>query len=693
MNILLKKSRNKKKSGNNQSIQFFLSQKMMLMLVMLQAANLLTLSMQLSLWFLAISALCLLWQLAIHQKVILTPSKTMLIFIAITGCFLLAVSAKGMGILLAMVHLLSLSYLLKPFEIKQRKDFYQLFILGILILATAFIFHQSIYFTVVILILLIVNISWLFSYFSMKKIKYSSQNIAIKMVLLSLPLAIALFIFFPKISPFWHVPLANAAKTGLSDKVSIGDISSLALSNELAFRVEFEGNAPSYSQLYWRTLVLENFDGKQWNRKRVSRENIVKPDSSVQTLQANSNNVRYQVIAQPSYQHWLFVLDVANLDEVKQNKIVYQLNDFTFYSRDKVAQPLLYNVTSTLGTPLDIELNPQAKALNLLFEPQSNPRLVVFAKELNRRNLSSRALVQVVLDRFREKDYRYTLNPPLLTNNSLDEFFFDTQAGFCEHYASSFTYLMRAAGIPARIVLGYLGGEYNAQGQYYSIYQRDAHAWSEVWLEDIGWIRVDPTASVDPSRVEQGFSEQLMSEQLSLSPTSSLDAIFSGALLNQLRLHFDAIDFQWTKFVINFSQDKQKKLLDGWFGEHIPLKSGLIVAMAVFLTGLVTFLLNKFYIARQSTSLWYQYFANTHKNLAKLSLVKSNEQLQSDFTNKVLYFDAKLGKSYQLLIKYYEQCRYQKISEIEKKHMIDKMKQQSKACNKRINNLAKKHRK
>ena len=683
-NAKLNKKLNKQTQAN-----FVIPASLKLHLVLIQALNLLTLSAELSLWFIALGGLCLLWQLAIYRQIVSQPSRVIKSFVSITGCLLLAISAKDMGVLLGMIHLLCLAYLLKPFEINARKDFYQLSVLGLFILATSFIFIYSIYFTIIIVILMALNFAWLLSYFSVQQRINNQFKIASKLLLQSLPLAIILFVFFPKISPFWHVPLANSAKTGLSDSVSIGDISKLALSNELAFRVEFTRQAPSYSQMYWRALVLDSFDGVTWRRSKKTNQDIVNKAQLMQQLDFTKTQLSYQVIAEPSYQRWLYALDVAKLDDVKQNKIVYQLKDQTLISRDKIAQPISYTVTSFINSPIAPFLNEAGQQHYLDIDEQSNPQLVSLAKKLKQDFSDPRVIVQQVLTKFRTEQYRYTLSPPLLENNSLDEFYFETQAGFCEHYASSFTYLMRAAGIPARMVLGYLGGEYNAQGNYYRVLQRDAHAWSEVWLPENGWVRVDPTAAVDPSRVEHGFSQQLLSEKKALSANFDISNYLSGVWLSQLLLQFEALDYQWTKLVINFSQEKQNQLLSTWFGDNVDYQSSMIIAASLVLMGVIIWFFHWLSKPSSRSPQWILYYQQTHKQLNKLGLIKNNAQMQKHYTNRVSQLDDQLGKSYQQFISSYEKLQYQESSELEKSQLLQRMKEQYQQLSARIKTLVK----
>lgn len=682
--FLTKKLTLNNKNTSRKNPSFVLSQSFKHHLLFIQLFNLLTLFTELSFWFISLSVICLLWQFAINQKILSRPTNFIKSFVSVAGCILLVISAQNTGVLLGMIHLLCLAYVLKPFELNQRKDLYQLVVQGFFILATAFIFSQSIYFTVVIFIIAVMNVAWLHSYFSAEQKVNYHLKMALKLMLQSLPLAIVLFLFFPKLSPLWHVPVANSAKTGLSDKVTIGDISTLALSNELAFRVEFDNKIPNYNEMYWRTIVLDQFDGTSWHRSQKSKQDIVNTKILSQQLDLTKNQISYQVIAEPSFQRWLFALDVARLDDVKQNKIVYQLKDQTMLSRDKIAQSLSYSVTSFIDNPIEPFANLASSSEFLTIDKQSNPLLISYAEKLRHEFSDQKTIVNQVLSTFRLQAYRYTLNPPSLTNNSLDEFFFDTKAGFCEHYASSFTYIMRAAGIPARMVVGYLGGQFNTKGNYFSILQRDAHAWSEVWLEGEGWVRVDPTAAVDPSRVEQGFSSQLLLEKESLSTYFDIKHYLSGAWLNQLMLQFEALDYQWTKLVISFSQDKQKQLFTQWFGDEIDYVSVSIITLSFIIFALCIFFAHWWINATYRYPKWLMYYQQTQQKLSKIGFVKGHEQLQRDFNHQISKFDDQLSEYYQQFILTYQKIAYQQNTKQQKLILIEQMKKQYKQINNRL---------
>lgn len=579
-NKLSKLSRLRKNKAKTLAVDkhaFNLSAQSVFLLIACQFFNLLTLSFELSWWMLSIIAICLGWQLAITKNLMKKPSKVFVGALSVIGCVLLWLTSLSLGLLSTMLHLLCLSYVLKSFELNKRSDFYQMVLLGLFVLVASLIFKQSLYFAIILLLIIIFNFTLIITYFAPSEKYMARLSIALKIFMQSAPLAICLFFVFPKLSPLWALPAVKSAKTGLSDSVKVGDIANLALSDELAFRVKFDNKVPLYSQMYWRTIVMENFDGQSWKTSvgagfsdktsygaNGQPNQHIKSQYSFDSTKLKGEQLNYQVITSPTYQHWLYGLDLARVNNTKTSadKILHR-QDYSLYSQEPITQNSSYYVTSYIEMPLALHINDQSYDRNITIPANSNPQLVTQAKKLRAKyinnNEGNTALIKDVLTTFNTDIYRYTLNPPRLQNNSLDQFYFDTKAGFCEHFASSFTFLMRAAGIPARLVTGYLGGEYNSQGGYYSIYQRDAHAWSEVWLKGKGWTRIDPTASINPERVESGFSEQLLREQAASSSDTFSLLRFSNnnAFINSFRLQLQALDYNWTRWVIGYTANKQ----------------------------------------------------------------------------------------------------------------------------------------
>ncbi|MFT5852454.1 MAG: transglutaminase-like putative cysteine protease [Colwellia sp.] len=698
------------KPASKQTKGFFLTSKNAWLLWCCQLVNLSSLFLELSTWMISIIVLCLGWQaLLLHNQFNTTKNYTkvkisatqqmvispmLLLFIAVSGCIAIALSGRSLGVLVSMLHLLTFAYTLKAFEIKQRKDFYQLLLLGLFLLASALIFNQTLAFSLFIFFILLVNLTVLHQVFSPTKTLLSASKTVSILLLQSTLLAVTLFIVFPRLSPFWQVPSANSAKTGLSDEVSPGDIASLALSSDLAFRVDFKGfPIPRYSTLYWRAMTLESFDGKKWTRVKGNKNQASTQYTSTNAVVepvTTGNSLLYDVTVEPSYQSWLFGLAVATSDDAR----VTLVSDYTLQSRNVLSQITHYQVKSYLQSPLDLTLSEHNKKRNLAIVKGSNPRLEKLATQLKNQYVKPIDRAQAILNTFRESNYFYTLQPPQLLNNSLDQFYFDTKAGFCEHYASSFTYLMRAAGIPARVVIGYLGGEYNhvnaeetrqkneQQGGHLIIYQYDAHAWSEIWLAGIGWKKIDPTAAVDPQRVESGWSNALLTQQFSLNNDFiGLYQFKRIAWLNTIRLQLDALDYQWTRWVLGYSSKQQYDLLKRWFGKHMPWKTATMVAVAfICAMALITlfYRIDFKFFKRKNETAWFVLYQKAVKIIAAKGLTKPVNMTALDFCTLVSTRLPQISAEFSDFTLTFEQLNYRKLSDSARELQLQYLKKQYK---------------
>jgi len=649
-------------------------------LLLSQCLNLALLANELSLWMLMIIGLCLGWRGLMIWANRAAPSKWLLSLIALSGAMALAISGRQLGLLLTMLHLLAFSYVLKTLELKVRRDFYQLFLLGLFVLASALIFSQTLFFSILVGLVIIVNLSVLILYFAPVLPPKDSLQMAAKTLAQSIPLAVLLFIVFPRLSPFWQVPLANSAKTGLSETVTPGDIANLALSNELAFRVTFTGQVPLHSQMYWRALVMEDYDGRRWQQATANKETAKdilagKRKFVPEDLARGRVPFQYQVIAEPNYQNWLFALDVAS---VTQTDIV-QLPDYSLRSKKIISQSLSYQVQSFPEGKMDKQLAVDILRRNLRYPRGSNPRLEDEAKRLRAQYSNRVDIIRSVLAQIRQKDYYYTLQPPLLVNNSLDQFYFDTRSGFCVHYASAFTFLMRAAGIPARMVTGYLGGEYNPQGDYYSVFQYDAHAWAEVWLPETGWQRIDPTAAVSPERVEDGFSAAMAAEQsLLASDLFSLHSYKHLAWLNAMRLQLEAIDYQWTRWVIGFTAERQYNLLAKWFGKVQAWKTALIIAAIISGILFLLWLVNNNWQREVKVPQGIRLYQKALRLLEKQGVSKPVQMPVSQFSVQVRQKRPNLSDAFTALSDNFNKVQYRQLSPDEQEGVLKLMRVQLK---------------
>jgi protein-glutamine gamma-glutamyltransferase len=412
-------------------------------------------------------------------------------------------------------------------------------------------------------------------------------RLATRVLGLGLPLALVLFLFVPRIEGrFWAVPAHGEHRvSGVDDEMSPGDIAALGLSDDPAFRVWFEGRAPAADLRYWRMLVLEDFDGRTWRRAPFVAGSY-EPE-----ITGGGPGIRYRVALEPTQRPWLPGLDTV-IDWPRELATRGQATQLTYFDRAvlerrPVTTRLTYSLRSDPAALVMPGALPALVAARMRAWPEASaPRAAALARQLRAAAPTERAFIAAVLAMFRDQPFSYTLSPPPLGAAPVDEFLFSTRAGFCEHYASAFTVMMRAAGLPARVVIGYQGGEPNSFGGYLLVRQSSAHAWSEVWLAGSGWTRVDPTAAVAPERVHLGeLTRELAGDDVPGRWYAEL------AWLGNLRAAWDAARTAWSENVVGFNTDLQLKLVAalglgaaGWQGLAIALTAGFILA-AVALAG------------------------------------------------------------------------------------------------------------
>jgi len=392
---------------------------------------------------------------------------------------------------------------------------------------------------------------------------------------LALPVGLTLFLFFPRwSSPLWGLPEdALDSRSGLSDSMTPGSIQSLFMDDSPAFRAKFEGGMPSNSDLYWRGPVFWDFDGRSWKVSYLSQNLLAenKPDPE-------KARFRYVVQMEPTEQKWLFALDYPALIPANTKLTI----DYQLLASRPVTKLREYVMASDPGFQ-DSPVLKQTFLRAALELPQGfNPRTAEMMSAWRKEASSDTEIIQRALRYFNQQQFHYTLNPPLLSRHTVDEFLFDTQEGFCEHYASAFTVMMRMAGIPARVVTGYQGGYYSDIGSYVLVRQSDAHAWSEVWVRGSGWTRLDPTAAVAPERVEQGAVESLDQRRY----------MFDFEWLRNARNTFDLFQRGWNNWVVAFSSDRQSRLFSGLGWDFLsPARLVITMITIILIAGAVVFLL------------------------------------------------------------------------------------------------------
>jgi transglutaminase-like putative cysteine protease len=538
----------------------------------------------LPLWVTAMCGATLAWRAAITVRGTRLPPPILLLPLAVAavaGVWSTYHTVLGRDAGVAMLVLL---VAFKMLEMRARRDLFVVIFLCFFLLLTTFFYTQGIGTALMMAAALVTLLTAQLSFQFTGSVPPLRRRfwLGARVLLLAAPFALLLFFVFPRIQgPLWGMPGdATAGRTGLSNSMAPGNLSNLAQSGETAFRVQFAGAVPPQVQLYWRGVVLGAFDGRAWTQFAPSRGQRVPVNVSLRGAA-----VRHQVTLEPSSQRWLFALDLpAELPRVPGNPSSAS-PEMEISAAYPLEQRVRYEVVShpVYSLQADSEL---AGAERWLALPDGfNPRALAAGVAL-RREGDPLKRANAVLRGFRGDSFSYTLEAPLLGRDSVDDFLFRTKAGFCEHYASAFVFLMRAADVPARVVTGYQGGEVNPVDGFLTVRQSDAHAWAEIWVAGRGWLRVDPTAAVAPERVQRSLARALPRRN-PFGIEGLADLMLFGedrnSIMAQLRFELSAMDNGWNQWVLNYTRERQLAVLESVKSGVMTWRTLAVAAASVLL--------------------------------------------------------------------------------------------------------------
>ncbi|MCU7833892.1 MAG: DUF3488 and transglutaminase-like domain-containing protein [gamma proteobacterium symbiont of Taylorina sp.] len=569
--------------------------------------------------------------------------------------------------------LLCIMVSLKCLEIKNdgdRRNIFLIIFLAYFILATHFLYSQG------ISLLIFVMIDGLF--LSLLLIAFNRKpqpllslehnfNLLGQLFLKALPIAIILFLFFPRIpGPLWSLPDdGQTGTTGLTDKMYPGSVSKLSASKEIAFRVDFKKSPPAADKLYWRGPVLNHTDGFLWSQSPSKHRMTKKIQvSDINQFISNSKQaVSYTVTLEPHQKQWLFSLEMPVKISGDTINNFYFNHDLQLLNKNKIHQLTQYQVTSMTDFKLtSVSHNEQLESL--IFPDKHNLKTLSLGRQWRKKINNDRKIIATALDYYRHNDFYYTKNPGAMTVEPSDQFLFEKKRGFCEHYASSFVLLMRAAGIPARVVTGYQGIEKNEVGNYYIVRQSNAHAWAEVWLENKTWIRIDPTAVIPADHIEADIFdtnlERLSFSSLNIPNLTRLSSQQKTALYNLWKTVTQSIDnlkHNWNNWILGYDQSKQNLLLSlmgiqaDWQNLIILMVSGMAVIF-------ITLKAITFYKQYRKTDKVYQFYLTfiAQLNHAGMSIKLSDTPYQ--IKDQAIKTFPRSASSIKLIIDHYIMIRY-----------------------------------
>lgn len=561
-----------------------IQQSILLSLILILAAHMLFSPVTLSVIF----AIMLLLLYRHYKKKTARISKVLTY--GLTCCALISIylSYKSLIGIEAGVALLCTFLFAKALESHTQRDLIILFNFALFVSASSFLYSQSMWMTVLVILCLISCFIGLYRiqksafadytsrHSSSQDVKHDLKNVG-KFIAYALPFFLLLFLFFPRLPPLWHVPIPDAkGVTGMSDTMSPGDIAELSQSSALAFRIV--GNMqqlPPRSKLYWRAMVLDQYDGRTWTSNFSNQQSV-----QAAQLQPEQIDFQYQYIAADPRIQWIMALEKSVPNQ--QGYILRRDWSIVPQRQNGRIQPI---TLQWVGESVDIQKNDAqseryrrfVQRLNVQVQTQSDPKAQQFALQMFAQSQQQpERYVQNILQWYRNNGFSYTLKPGTLGQNRVDEFLFQSKQGFCEHYASSFALLMRYVGIPARVVVGYQGGELAPDGQSWEVRQQDAHAWTEVLLNQ-KWVRIDPTAIIAPQRIDDSMQNLLADDRAVLGTDTQMWQYQHSNFIRSLRVWSDYASYQWQSKVVGYDAESQRR----WFGRLGLYSNYALVAVLV----------------------------------------------------------------------------------------------------------------
>jgi transglutaminase-like putative cysteine protease len=531
----------------------------------------------------------------------------------------------------AGVALLVVMLALKLLELRRSRDVQLMIFLNYFLVITNFLFTQTPIIALYMIAATVVNTAALGVATQARAAHQAIPELRFAAVLLiqALPVMLVLFVFFPRISgPIWGLPKdAYSGVTGLSDSMNPGAISQLAQSESPAFRVKFSGSAPPPSQRYWRGPVLWHTDGRTWSTGRTAA--LLRPVENP-AMQVEGEAVHQSITLEGQSSRWLVGLDVP----VEVSAPAINTAGFQWRSKRSLRERTRYEVVSYPRYRTG-SLDPRLKAAALQLPEALSTRIRALARNWRDKARTDRDVARLALGYFHNEPFVYTLTPPLLGENPLDEFLFSSRRGFCEHYAAAFVVLMRSAGIPARVVTGYQGGEYNPVGDYWLIRQSDAHAWAEIWLRDTGWERVDPTAAVAPERIEHALDLGILPSGAPARFQIGEDSLFSRGW-RRLRYSLDAVNNSWDQWVLSYGPELQREVLAALGFSHPSWKNMtlmLVLLVSALLLGIAGWLLIQKPVPSDPVLRTYRRFC---ERVARLGIRRQPSEGPWDFSCRIV---------------------------------------------------------
>ena len=595
-------------------------------------------------WLTALTAALIGWRAAALAHPRLLPSTWLLLTIAAAGMLGVWLEYRAIFGRTSGIMLLVMFGGLKMLESRNQRDAAAVVFLTWFLAITNFLYTQSIPTALGMLAAVATSVTALVGLAAPRRAPRANLRTAALLVGQAVPAALVLFLLFPRVQgPLWGLPQdAYSAISGLSESMAPGNLSQLTLSDAIAFRVDFKEDLPPRRTLYWRGPVLWDFDGRTWRVGSPSLADLPEPRNGVR--------VEYSVLLEPHNRNWLFALESAALLPPRSR----YLDDGQIVALAPIRSRMRYEMVSRTEADPVAQEDPRNLDRALRLPAGFNPRAVALARGWRASSGGDAQVLARAIEHFRLERLQYTTEPRLLGRDSVDEFLFDSREGFCEHFSSAFVFLMRAAGVPARVVVGYQGGDMNPVDGRFTVRQADAHAWTEVYLVDRGWIRVDPTVLAVPRRLDEGLAR-------SVAAAGALPLIMRPEMewLRSLRYNWEALTHQWNLLVLGYNPERQRELMS-WLGmrdaDWLEIASTLLAALGGFVLLLFAWMLRRLARPDPVQKAWVQFC----RKLGARGVARSPHEGPRDYAERAARSLPSVSDSIQRIAALYIALRYGK---------------------------------
>lgn len=624
-----------------------------------------TLTAPLMLWVLMLGGCAVIVRIAGLSTLQNLPTSRTVNLLAVLAMFALSWFGLSVGLLDSMINLLTVASALKVMQVEKKRDFHLLICTCLFLIGCGFISSLSVFawlgYTGILALLLIATAQYHGAGFPFAK---SAKFVAV-LIVQALPIALLLFLLLPQLPPLWQMPTSKSTETGLSDTVTPGDIASLASSSDLAFSATFENTSeiPRAQSRYWRAMTLEHFDGKTWSvsdKRKQAEQQLAFLDRatplSILAENGSSGAIDYQLIVEPTQQTWLFALEPSYPNNRENSISVSTLFDYTLRANTPISSKKAFYLRYFPGARVTNGIGDFESQLNLQVSTNGNLKAREWGQALAKQYTNVQARVHAVMREFSQGGFRYTLSPNAMPVDPIDSFLFEQRAGFCAHYAGAMVYVLRAAGVPARMVTGYQGGS-ELNDNVLQVRQYDAHAWVEALINGV-WVRFDPTSMVAPSRLTFGLERAL--EELGESrQTTILRDIGNSAFFATLQGWFQQLDYSWSKWVLGFDNTAQTNMLEELLGSLTPQKMRIVFLSAI---GLIAIILAIYFFPKRDKVR----HSPSHRILlkaiaqieAKTGIKRDNKTLSTYFEEVSALLTPRAAKAFEHLCKQFERETY-----------------------------------